>query len=179
MLLVFTYEYQKYFVRHFFVFVRSLPIFDINHKMEWRKKRGVNETFIFARKKLLSLKFEFWPIFSLKLDQNSNFKLNNFLCSNDKLFADHAFFPHSKLYFMLNFVEDRMSRKKLRNKILLVFTYEYQKYFVWHFFPVFPITTKLWHELQLGMAKKHGASEPFIFARKNVIEFEMWILTDF
>ena len=37
------------------------------------------------------------------------------------------FFGHSKLYFMLNFSDDRMSRKKMRNKTLLVLIFECQK----------------------------------------------------
>ena len=80
---------------------------------------------------------------------------------------------------MLDFGEDRLGRKKLRNKILLLPNFEYQKYFVSHFFPICSISTKLWHKVQLGMTKKRGVNELSIFDRKKIIEFEMCILTDF
>ena len=54
------------------------------------------------------------------MGQNSPFKLNNFSYSKDKRFVDPAFFCHSKLYFMLNFGEDRMSRKKNAEQKTLV-----------------------------------------------------------
>ena len=122
----------------------------------WNDKKNAWSTNLLSliEKKLLSLKFEFWPIFRLKIGQISPFKLINFLYSKDRRFVDRAFFCRSKLYFMLNFGNNRMSRKKMRNKKLLVLIFGCQKYFVSHFFPICPIATKLWHKVQLGITKK-------------------------
>ena len=83
---------KSFLFRIFFLLIRLSPKLNINYRWEWQKKRVVNEPSIFNRKKLLSLKVEFWPIFSLKMGQNSNFKLNNFFAIEDRRFVDHAFF---------------------------------------------------------------------------------------
>ena len=83
----------------FFLLIRSWPNFNIKYNLEWQKKRRVNEPFILDRKKLLCLKAEFWPIFSLKMGQKSKFKLNNFLCSNDKVLVNNSFFLSSQVVF--------------------------------------------------------------------------------
>ena len=44
--------------RIFFLFVRSLPNFDTKYRLEWQKKRVVNEPSIFDRKKVIE--FESW-----------------------------------------------------------------------------------------------------------------------
>ena len=76
----------------FFLFFRSLPNFDMNYSLECQKNTGPVNLLSLLEKTLLSLKCEFWPIFCLKIGQNSAFKLNNFLCGKVKLFVDHACF---------------------------------------------------------------------------------------
>ena len=72
----------------------------------WKDKKHAGSLNLLSllEKKLLSLKCEFWPIFSLKLGRNSSpFKLNIFLCSKDKRFVDLAFFLSFQALLYVNF----------------------------------------------------------------------------
>ena len=52
-------------------------------------------------------------------------------------------------------------------KIAFFTLYEYQNYFVSHFFPIRPIATKLWYKVQLGMVKKTRGERTFYLWQKK------------
>ena len=179
-LLVPTYEYQKYFVSH------SFSVCPITTKLWHKLQLGITKTLvvkkpsIFDRKKVIE--FERWILTDFWLENWVKIHISNsitFCIVKTKGILTARFFCHSKLYVMSNFSGDRMSRKNMRNKKLLIHTYEYQKFFVSHSFSVCPITTKLWHKLQLGITKQTCDQPTFYLWPRKVIEFERLILTDF
>ena len=137
----------------------------------------VNKPSIFDWKKVIE--FEMWILTDFQLENWVKIHISNsitFCLVKAKGFLTTRFFCHSKLYVMSNFGGDRMSRKKMRNKKLLLPTYEYQKYFVSHSFSVCPITTKLWYMLQIGITKKRVFNKPSIFDREKLLSLkgEFW-----
>ena len=78
--------------RNFLLLIRSSSKFVIKYSLEWQKKCVVNEPFIFNTLKVIEFEIEFWPISKLKIGQNFNFKLNNFLYMKDERFVDPTFF---------------------------------------------------------------------------------------
>ena len=85
-----------------------------------KKTRGQKAFCFYYTKSYWVWNVNFDPIFKLKIGQNSHFKLNNFFSVKDRRFVDHAFFCYSKLFLMSKFGSDRTTRKKMRNKTLLV-----------------------------------------------------------
>ena len=106
------YGYQKDFVSHFFLVVRSTRTFDMKYNLDWQKNAGSTNLLSSLNNTLLSLKGEFWPIFKLKIGQNSHFKINNFFLAEIEGSLTTRFFCHFKLYLMSKVRVDRTNRKK-------------------------------------------------------------------
>ena len=62
---------KNFLFRIFFLLIRSSPKFNNKYSLEWPKKRGVNEPFIFTTQKVIE--FEIWILTHFQAKIRSKF----------------------------------------------------------------------------------------------------------